>query len=615
MMILTSKPKLPEAPKDVRKNLAYRKSILSLAVGNQDFQHLCHIRCKRDPIWYIDTFGWTYSPKEHPKNPIRPFILWDYQEAGLKTMLKAVGNYDILGEKSRDMGFTWLFDFMCEHLAHFHQRQSILMLSRKEDLVDGNPDSLMWKVMLLISHLPAWLQPAIERKKLEISFPETNSIINGESTNSDAGRGGRRTLIGADEFPAVDNGWEILRATRDTTNCRILFGTPRGASGAYFETREKMARITPERILRFHWSQHPEKKKGLYTTKDGKEGSPLKIIDTEYKFPEDYPFILDGKMRSVWYDGECSRATNQQEIAQELDIDYAASGWQFFDSQLLERLIQEYVRKPLHEGEIVLKPDWKKPEWHEQTGARVKLWFHPEVDDKVPATWDDVVCGVDTATGKGGEMSSNSVASFARRSTGEKIAEFVTNQMSAPEFCLYVLGLCRWFNNAYLIWEENGPGGEFTKQVKETEYRNVFYRNDNETQFRNKKTRKPGWYSTKETKRILLSDYGKALMSGKFINRSIDAINECREYVHQPNGVIEHARSKATIDPTASGENHGDRVISDSLACRGIADIVRDTKVKGPPEPPPNSFGGRRLAWEKERNKAKFLFGGYSYER
>jgi len=79
--------------------------------------------------------------------------------------------------------------------------------------------------------------------------------------------------------------------------------------------------------------------------------------------------------------------------------------------------------------------------------------------------------------------------------------------------------------------------------------------------------------------------------------------------------VIEHARSKATIDPTASGENHGDRVISDSLACRGIADVVRDTKVKGPPEPPPNSFGGRRLAWEKERNKAKFLFGGYSYER
>jgi hypothetical protein len=73
-----------------------------------------------------------------------------------------------------------------------------------------------------------------------------------------------------------------------------------------------------------------------------------------------------------------------------------------------------------------------------------------------------------------------------------------------------------------------------------------------------RKTKRPGWWTDKETKKILLADYRNALLSGKFVNRCLEALSECSQYVHLPGGKIEHSRAIATADPTASGENHGD---------------------------------------------------------
>ena len=99
----------------------------------------------------------------------------------------------------------------------------------------------------------------------------------------------------------------------------------------------------------------------------------------------------------------------------------------------------------------------------------------------------------------GGDESSNSVASVANRRTGEKVAEFTTSQMSPTEFARHVVALCRWFHGAFLIWEDNGPGGEFGKEVRDLGYRNVFYR-EGEKSFDRKKTGTAGWWSGKEEK-------------------------------------------------------------------------------------------------------------------
>lgn len=599
------------APKKPRDNSRYRRAILSRCNTDAKFREQVWIRCSRDFVWWCDTFAFTYDPKTHPNCPNRPFVLYGFQERASERILKALGFHDLLAEKSRQMGFTWLIIAIFVWRWLFHRGQSFLLGSRKEDLVDkpGDPSCLMYKADYILERLPGWMTPNFTRTNMRLENHDTNSVIVGESTNDNFARGSTHTAIALDEFPAVDNGHDILRATRDATHCRLMIGTPAGAAGAYYDTRVKLLDSHPDWVLTIHWTLHPEKAAGLYTTVDGEEGSELLIVDTEYEFPPDYKFIRDGKKRSPWYDLQCERAASQQEIAQEVDINYAEAGWNFFDVKLLERLKKEHCRKPLLTGEIVFKPDWKNPEWIQQAGGgRVRLWFDPDVDGLVPKDWTDVVCGVDVATGKGGDMSSSSVASFVRSSNGEKIAEFSTNQMFPDAFCLYVLALCRWFNDAYLIPEANGPGGQFVKQVIESQYMKVYYRKDDDTKFVAKSSKSIGFWTSKDSKRILLSDYAKALINGSFINRSEVAYEECGQYVHEPNGDIKHSRAKATIDPTAAGENHGDVVIADALACRGISEVKVLQKTEGPAAPPPNSFGARHLArLRRKQNEPKHL--------
>jgi hypothetical protein len=155
---------------------------------------------------------------------------------------------------------------------------------------------------------------------------------------------------------------------------------------------------------------------------------------------------------------------------------------------------------------------------------------------------------------------------------------------------------------AFVIWEVNGPGQEFGKRIVNDGFRNIYMREAESALYR-KKTEKAGWYSTSETKRVLLSDYKTAVMHRQFWNPCKQALEECGEYVHRPSGVIEHSRCRGITDPTATGENHGDMVIADALAFKAVKDrggaVVKgegDGKVM---ESPPGSFGWRRREYER----------------
>ena len=611
---------MKSAPKDPKQNAAFRRAIIERANKDVAFQEDIWIRCSRDYTFWMDTFAFTYSPKEYPNAPNRPFVLWNYQEDAAYRILNSLGKNDVLIEKSRDMGATWVLLSVYTWRFIFYPRQSFLLGSRKQEYVDkaGDPKSLFWKVMFLLENMPGWLQPNWNKTALHLDNLDNNSTIDGESTNEDFARGDRRTGIGLDEFPAVENGYSILNATRDATKSRVLNGTPQGAAGAYYDTRKKLEQTHPDRIIRMHWSMHPEKQVGLYTTMSGEEGAPLKIIDENYRFPAGYKFILDGKLRSPWYDSECDRAATPLEIAQELDIDYAASGCQFFPAKEIERLEKLHARKPLHEGELSYIGDGEKPRFMPMKGGRLKLWFEPLVNGNVdlngkPPPDRKFTIGCDIATGKGGEMSSNSVATVCDALTGDVVAMFWSNSIFPSEFAKYTIGLARWFNNAILNWERNGPGNEFTSQVKQTDYRNVYYSEQDESKFEKKKTRQPGWHATKDSKRILLSEFQAAVIGGKFVNPCIESYKEYGEYVHHPNGEISHARSKSSQDPSAIGENHGDHVISQALAYRAMNDVPkveRDSTF----QPPPASYQYRRNSWEKRHRKGT-LFQESQYAR
>lgn len=613
-------------PKDLRANLAYRAAILKRAAGDREFQKQVWIRCSRDPVWFISTFLWTYDPKTHPENPHQPFILYQYQEKTALELVTATGKRNKIAEKSRQMGFTWLLLAIRLWFFLFRPGLSFLLGSRKEDLVDspGDPITLFYKLDYMLSRLPGWMLPSVVRTDAHLQNEDNGTVIDGESTNDNFGRGGTRTAIDVDEFSAVENGYAIMTAIGDATNSWVLFGTSQGASGAYYDTLQKMKEECPEDVIRWHWSEHPEKSLGLYTTDTGEPGGNLRIIDTEYWSAHDqssYKFVLDGKLRSVAYDTRERTAPNKMVMAQEWDIDYLAASSQWFDQRLIDRLKKEAKEKfgaPKHVGEILLNNgDWKQPQWFGKKGGAIRLWFDwpdPEKPGLIPKEWNDIAAGADVAMGTAGEYSSNSVATFFRRSTGQKIAEFVTNSMEVREFLRHTLALCRWFNDAHLAWETNGPGAMFSAGVRDEGYRNVYMQDDSETKFAAKKTFKPGWTSTKDSKKILLADYQNALLDGAYKNPSIEALDECSQYIQRPNGVVEHVRSRDTIDAAAAGESHGDRVIGDALSWKAAQDLAKReiSKPKEPEVAAPNTFKGRWERYKKGQANQPYRYGSFA---
>jgi hypothetical protein len=590
------------APSNLQKNSRYRRAILERAEHDVDFQEEQWIRCSRDPVYFINTYCWTFNPKSYPDNPNRLFVLWPAQERAALKIISAIGKHRLLLEKSRTMGMTWLILAVFVWYFLFRSNRTFLCGSRKEKAVEGDDDSLFSKIDYLLARLPKWMVPPIGRKNLHFENLTNNSKIDGESTNTDFGRGGRRTAIFIDEFPAIEDDYAIIDACAEATDCLILGGTPEGASGAYYDIREKLMANSPDRVIRLHWHDHPIKGAGMYRSVHDDEGGGyvLDVIDKEYKFPRSYKFILDGETRSPAYDAAEVDAPNPQYMARNWNIGYLKSGWQYFPVDVIETQIKKYAIKPKPKdtGELVFPDGWKKPEWIERPDGHFQIWFDPDPDRGPRSHWSDIVIGADIAQGGGTEKSSNSVAAAWQVSTGQKIAQFTSNAVFPADFAQYVLAMAYWLGDAFIIWEANGPGAAFGKVIVDSGYRRFFYRRSDETDYAKERTNRPGFWTNKDTKRTLIDSYLVALKQQSIFNRSEAALRECLQYVTDTDGSIIHARSKSTPDPSAKGENHGDMVIADALAVRAFSEI-RKRSEKEDRKPPEGSFEWRRQKAQK----------------
>lgn len=486
--------------------------------------------------------------------------------------MSAVKNgHDLAIAKSRDMGATWMVLAVLYWLWQFGPIGSYLLGSRKEELVDGDARSMMWKLDFLTEHMPKWLLPAFTRTKLHLTNLETGSSIDGESTNANFGRGDRRTVVILDEFAAVDNGHSLLRSTRDVTRCRLFPSTPNGTGNAFYDLCHPPSKI---RRIDLHWTLHPEKAKGLEYDEDGNPTSP-------------------------WYEGEKARTVNPVEIAQELDINFQGSAYQYFGAELVQHLTAS-VQVPYSSGEVLY--DAVSGEFngfaHLRSGP-MDLWTELDAADE-PMKERRYVMGADVATGTG---SSNSVLVVFDVKEGRKVAEFASPDLRPDQFATLAVAVGRWFRGndgleAYLAWERNGPGRSFGDRVIELGYRNIYYR-DKETGLLPDPTNVAGWTSTRESKLALLADYRTALANEAYVNPSRAAVEELSEYVFQPSGEVAHARSINKEDPSGARANHGDRVIADALAWRAAK--RRPWREQIGSEPPPiGSF-----AWRQSRRASK----------
>jgi len=592
--------------KELGANLAWRRSVIESCRGSKghELRGLMRTICSRDLLFWLNTFAWTYDPRNKggltgggsgirklPKTV--PFITWDYQDDAFKLLQWCITNgVDAIIEKSRDMGASWVFLAVFDWFFLFHEQNTFMMVSRKEDLVDkkGDPDSLFWKVNFIHENLPGWMMPDVMRQKLHFENHDMGSTLDGEATTGDVARGGRRTAIGMDEFAAVPRGEDqnVIDATNDSTECRIFNSTPKGCGNAYHEQtkRDNIVRV------RMHWSQHPHKRRGLYFCQKGQ-----------------CPIHPDGgHAHSPWYDYECRRrGYNTVAIGQELDIDYSMSGGVFFNDIMMEQYSKKYGRHNAFKGELSFEPAIAQPYgFHEQPGGQLTLWFQPAIDDTVPLSRYVIACDISEGTG-----ASFSCASIGDAVKGEKVGRLMSSLMKPYEFARYVVALARKFCSAsgepaYLIWEANGPGREFGDEiVTKLGFNKVFRRRSIIGE--KKRAEFPGWYSTEEEKISAFGAYRRALAEETLINRDNYAIKEAQKYITNDKGVPEYRGEGLNLNKV--GQSHGDIVVADVLLQKGIEDLkiegISDDDDNKEPEHIPNCLGARMENYYRDEQEKK----------
>jgi hypothetical protein len=241
--------------------------------------------------------------------------------------------------------------------------------------------------------------------------------------------------------------------------------------------------------------------------------------------------------------------------------------------------------------------------WVPRKGGPIKLWCHLDGYGK-PLPWT-YAAGADCSAGVG---TTNSCLTIVDAERKEKVLELATPFMRPDEFAAKCVALCRWFANAsgtgaLFAWESQGPGVPFGQRVTELGYRNVYLRT-NEMSYQRKQHDTPGWVPTTPNKRTLLEEYRSALTNREFTNRSREAVEECLDFVHLPNGSIEHSASIGNDDPTGARVNHGDRVIADALAWKMTKQLGIETpKQKAKDEPALLSLEWRRQYQKRQADR------------
>ena len=530
--------------------------------GNKQQQQEVLELCRKSLLYWVNLFAWTYNVKSVTKDGLEapaqtqhvPFITWDVQDDAFNQLCDAVDiGKDVLIDKSRDMGASWICITLATWYWLFSPNAQILLVSRVEDLVDrrGDPDTLFWKIDYLLENVPDWMLPCERhllerggdcRTHLQLVNPITSSTISGQATTGHVGRGGRRTFVLFDEMASMQNADDAWRSAADTTSCRIANSTPIGPGTEFSRLRNQgVVTGSPSLITLGYWD-HPQKGLGRVWSQD-----------------------VDGKLTGIsgrwfwktpWFDKQQERRGDTADIGQNILIDHTTSGDLFFNSTIVTRHIQTFGKMPKRYEILAARGS---ATFVESDEGRWYLWC--DIENGLPTIETNYVMFADIAHGKG---SSNSVLAILDRDTGEFVAEFVdpfiTPHDFAEESCF--AGSTVWSGTggeAFLGWEVNGPGESWYEEIRRNDYDNVYYQRSTGSKT-DRRSRKYGWRSDRRNKRILLSSLSKAMAREEIKIPSSDGLKEMLEYVYFEDGSIGPGTMRD--EKTGAKESHGDRVIA-----------------------------------------------------
>lgn len=605
--LVASLPHYHRVPTDMKEQIAYRLKVRREADGSPALRRELLKACADDPLFFINTFCYILEPRVGEESSgMIPFNTWAHQDPVIASLAYYFGRRNVVGDKSRAQGASWIMMALFVWAFCFRPNCILGMGSKDESTADDpdNPESLGWKFDFLLSMLPEWMKPAVKRtaSKHTWSNLDSGAYLKAYAATAGIGRGGRFTCFFLDEsafFPPGSDRDAVANLI-ETTNGVVMLSTPHGMDNEHYD---RVHEPGPWLRVILDWKDNPVQNKGLYQAMEGN----LVIIDKEHEFPDDYQYNLDGRIRSPWYDRKCAdHGNNMLYIAQELDREYSGSKGRPFSQPMLERA-RQFCRKPLHTGWLFYPEGdpWAVEDmtWLEGDAYKFDLWHPLDSSNRLPD--DEYVMGIDISAGVGGETSSNSVLSIFHKQRREQVGELAVNTIPPVEFAQLAVAIAFWLGRGKartkLIWEKQGPGIPFTKELLRLGYPNLFYQHEGEELRRfAKKSDRPGYFNS--NRYTVLSPLIATMTNGLATFRSEALLEECAQYVYDDSSKPIHPRTKTARDGSARGANHGDRAIAAALAVRAMR---MGRPVHKPTEQPKRSEHAKySIPWQIEQQKS-----------
>lgn len=628
----TGRPWHEIVPRSINENRKFRSELLRLASDNRSLQRLLKAICKKDILFYVNAFVWTFQPRDRTRPNVRPMITWPEQEDVILEVHNAIFIKEfhpkINIKKSREQGGTWLVLCVCDHLCRFYIKETALIASSDQKLVDsigredsGDSDTLFSKLDFLQEYLPDWLKCLRldrSRKKNHVSYV-TTSKINGIPTTLNLGRGGRRTIGLLDEAASMQGQSDIDKAVSKAWHVRVKVSTPNGFN-SQFKRDERLPGVIFKTL---HWRNNPQHNRGLY--RPNPDGT-LEYLDKEYWTKERIDAYDFKKYISTWptsnpifperspsYDYECE-TTSASDVRENLDINDQGKSMRFFlqDAGMIKDFerVRANCRPPICTG--ILEYDHATGDYKKfkitatKTKVVFNLWIEVGTGGRPPQD-RNYGMGIDISQGTGYSNSTISIIDFRLR---QKIGEVISSHTKPEDWEVLCVAVARWLGGlsgeAQMIWGKQGPGQHFSKAIYDLGHRSVYCRNDKAwNQGWNKE---PGVSEDDKTKLSMFTEYRSVLYSNHFDNPSVDAIDELTHFIYNENGFVAHDEVSEADDASDAKHNHGDRVTSDVL---GSVMLGPTPKIEDEPQENfavqgtanPFSYAGRRRMYEDEKNR------------
>lgn len=428
-----------------------------------------YIKCLQDPIHFMKK----YCMVQHPTRGRVNFNLYPFQEQVLKLWLK--NDYSIIN-KSRQLGISTLAAGFSLWTMLFHKDKTVLCIATKQTTAVNMVD----KVQFMYQQLPGWLKGKNKpdsNNKLSLKLSNGSQIV-ASSAASDAGRSFAVSLLLIDEaafIDGIDRIYTSIKPTISTGGTCIALSSPNGVGNWFHKTW--VAAINNENSflpIKLPWDVHPERDQ-------------------------------------AWFENEKANM-NIQEIAQEYECDFLASGNNVITNDILEYYEKNYIADPV-----------------ERRGMSGDYWIW-----EYPDPTETYVVSADVARGDGSDYSTFHV--IATKSY-EVVAEF-KSKIGTREFANSLITAATEYNSALLVVENANIGWDVINSLIERGYPNLYYSPkggdlsiDNFISKMENDQTVPGITNSSRTRPLFISKLESTLREKEFKFRSKRMLEELRTFI------------------------------------------------------------------------------------